>query len=79
MCSKTGDLKRHMVKGHSVILFLKVSFKDINKNLRTYGNMFQDSQLFDPGTGAENDVIWPTDKILIWYSSFSIWGKAIFF
>lgn len=44
-----------------------------------YGNMFQDSQLFDPGTGAENDVIWPTGKILIWYSSFSIWGKAIFF
>lgn len=41
--------------------------------------MFQDSQLLDPGTGAENDVIWPTDKILIWYSPFSIWGKAIFF
>ena len=51
------------------LLFLHL-FKNISKNLRTYGNMFQDSQLFDPETGAENDVIfyyiWPTDKILIW-------------
>ena len=51
------------------LLFLHV-FKNINKNLRTYGNMFQDSQLFDPTIRAENDVIfyyiWPTDKILVW-------------
>ena len=51
------------------LLFLNL-FKNINKNLRIYGNMFQDSLLFDPETGTENDVIfyciWPTDKILIW-------------
>lgn len=35
-CVQKLEIKRHMVKGYSVILFLKVSFKNINKNLRTY-------------------------------------------
>lgn len=68
-CLQTLEISKHIrFKGTSLIP--TSLFKNISKNLRTYGNMFQDSQLFDPETGAENDVIfyyiWPTDKILIW-------------
>lgn len=58
--SKIGDLRGHTVKQHYLILFLKLSLKNINNNnnnVRPCGNTFQDPQLFNPKAGAENDLI----------------------